>query len=87
MMAYQNIAVLNGYGIKKINWNIYNRWGILVFSTNDIAEGWDGKFKDEFNDQSKINLTPIFNQYLNYKDIPILELKKGSKKLEFRERF
>lgn len=37
-----------------------------------------------FNKESNINLTPVFNQYLRYKDIPILELKKGSKKLEYR---
>ena len=30
-----------------INFNlkIYNRWGELVFSTNDSKKGWDGKFK------------------------------------------
>lgn len=26
---------------------IYNRWGNLVFSTTDINEGWDGTFKGE----------------------------------------
>ncbi|MBO9573804.1 MAG: Ig-like domain-containing protein, partial [Chitinophagaceae bacterium] len=25
--------------------NIYNRWGNLLFTTNNITEGWDGKFK------------------------------------------
>jgi len=25
--------------------SIYNRWGTLVFETNDIAHGWDGTFK------------------------------------------
>ena len=37
-----------------------------------------------FNKESKINLTLIFNQYLRYKNIPELELKRTSKKLEFR---
>jgi gliding motility-associated-like protein len=26
---------------------IYNRWGQLVFETNDITKGWDGRYKDE----------------------------------------
>lgn len=25
--------------------NIFNRWGELLFSTNDISKGWDGKFR------------------------------------------
>jgi gliding motility-associated-like protein len=24
--------------------NIYDRWGTLVFKTNDLQEGWDGTF-------------------------------------------
>lgn len=37
-----------------------------------------------FNKESKMNLTPIFNQYLRYKNIPELEIKSNSKKLEYR---
>jgi aminopeptidase N len=37
-----------------------------------------------FNQESKMNLTPIFNQYLNYKKTPALELKLNKKKLEFQ---
>ncbi len=29
----------------KFNMFIYNRWGQLVFETDDAAEGWDGTFK------------------------------------------
>lgn len=36
---------INGYGIDKVTWNIYNRWGILVFTTNDKNQGWDGTYK------------------------------------------
>lgn len=25
--------------------NIYNRWGNLLFTTNNVAQGWDGRFK------------------------------------------
>ena len=28
-------------------WDIFNRWGQKVFSTNSINEGWNGQFKNE----------------------------------------
>ena len=36
---------VRGYGIAKMDWRIYNRWGVLVFSSNDQKIGWDGKYK------------------------------------------
>lgn len=39
---------------------------------------------DFFNQKSGLNLTPIFNQYLKYVNIPILELKLENKRLQFR---
>ncbi len=33
-------------GIKEFNYfRVFNRWGQLVFFTNNIGEGWDGRFK------------------------------------------
>ncbi len=26
---------------------VFNRWGTVVFSTNDIGKGWDGKYKNQ----------------------------------------
>ena len=37
-----------------------------------------------FNKESGLNLTPIFNQYLNYKNIPTFEFKINKKKLVYR---
>lgn len=37
-----------------------------------------------FNTKSGMNLTPIFDQYLRYKNIPKLEVKLKKKKLEYR---
>ncbi|RFC54886.1 PKD domain-containing protein [Brumimicrobium aurantiacum] len=31
-----------GIGIESIDFKIYNRYGQMVFSTNDLDEGWDG---------------------------------------------
>ncbi len=36
---------VRGFGIKKMVWRIYNRWGTLVFETSDRTQGWDGTYK------------------------------------------
>ena len=36
---------VKGFGITKMIWRIYNRWGVLVFETADRNEGWDGTYK------------------------------------------
>ncbi|GAB2822970.1 hypothetical protein GCM10027043_25010 [Ferruginibacter profundus] len=44
--SYNNgIVKVEGFGVGKMSWKIYNRWGQLVFSTNNITQGWDGTFK------------------------------------------
>lgn len=35
---------VHGFGIEKMNWVIYNRWGQVVFQTTNITEAWDGTF-------------------------------------------
>ena len=37
-------AVVFGYGIAKLTFRIFNRWGQLMFETNDPRRGWDGRF-------------------------------------------
>jgi aminopeptidase N len=39
---------------------------------------------DFFNKQSERNLTPVFNQYLRYAKIPVLQLKLDGKNLQYR---
>ncbi len=33
-----------GIGIKSFQMTIYNRWGELIYITNDITKGWDGTY-------------------------------------------
>ncbi len=41
-----DIVYVRGWGIKElIEFSIYNRWGQLMFKSNDMNYGWDGKFK------------------------------------------
>ena len=36
---------VRGFGIKKMNWTIYNRWGQAIFQSGTPKIGWDGTFK------------------------------------------
>lgn len=38
-------AVVIGYGVEKMLFRIYNRWGQMVYESSDPDQGWDGKYK------------------------------------------
>jgi gliding motility-associated-like protein len=40
-----SIIFVRGFGITKMKFIIWNRWGQKVFETNDKNIGWDGKYK------------------------------------------
>ncbi|MBP6456088.1 MAG: PKD domain-containing protein [Chitinophagaceae bacterium] len=40
-----DVIYVQGYGIEKMVWRIYNRWGELVFESTNQESGWDGKYK------------------------------------------
>jgi gliding motility-associated-like protein len=40
-----SVVYVRGYGIGKMDWRIYNRWGELVFRSSNKREGWDGFYK------------------------------------------
>ena len=43
-----DFAFVRGWGIKEfLEVKIYNRWGQLVFESNDLYRGWDGTYKGE----------------------------------------
>ncbi len=40
-----DVIYVDGWGIRKLNYfRIFNRWGQLLFESNDIKVGWDGLF-------------------------------------------
>lgn len=40
-----SVVLVRGFGIAKMQFTIWNRWGQKVFETNDRNIGWDGKVK------------------------------------------
>jgi gliding motility-associated-like protein len=38
-------AVVIGYGVAKLTFRIFNRWGEMVFESADVRQGWDGRYK------------------------------------------
>jgi gliding motility-associated-like protein len=40
-----SIVYVVGFGIAKMDWKIYNRWGQLIFASQDKSKGWDGTYK------------------------------------------
>ena len=46
-----NVVYIKGHGVQElIYFRIYNRWGEMVFETNDINQGWDGTYKGNAQD-------------------------------------
>ena len=39
------VVSVKGFGIGKMDWKIYNRWGQLIFHSTERTQGWDGTFK------------------------------------------
>jgi gliding motility-associated-like protein len=54
---------VRGFGIKQLSWKIYNRWGQLVFETNEYKNKWDGTYngKDQPMDVYVYTLDAVFS--------------------------
>lgn len=46
-----DIAYVQGYGVNKITWRIFNRWGQLIFTSLNLNTGWNGRFKGALQPQ------------------------------------
>jgi gliding motility-associated-like protein len=40
-----NTIYVRGFGIAKLRFVIWNRWGQKIFETESKQKGWDGKYK------------------------------------------
>ncbi len=40
-----DVVRVRGFGIQKMTWRIYNRWGKLVFQAASPSQAWDGKYQ------------------------------------------
>lgn len=42
-----DVIYVRGWGIEELLiWRIYNRWGEVVYESNDINQGWDGTYRN-----------------------------------------
>ena len=41
-----DLISVKGFGIREMNFMIFNRWGEMVFQTNDYNVGWDGTYRN-----------------------------------------
>lgn len=63
-----DFAILKSYGIvdQGYNYYVFDRWGTLIFYTNDITKGWDGTYKGEVAQQDaylyRIECIDIFGE-------------------------
>ena len=48
--------------VKEYKFEVYNRWGQLVYETEDVSDGWDGKYK------TKICQSGTYNWIVYYQD-------------------
>lgn len=62
-----------GKGISKVNFDVFNRWGERVFSSEDKDLGWDGKYKNQ-NAMAGVYAYRVYVEYVDGKS----EIKKGN---------
>jgi gliding motility-associated-like protein len=61
-----------GIGIVNYHMQIFDRWGMMIFETYDLYQGWDGRanggsgIAQQDTYVYKINLTDIFHQQHYY---------------------
>jgi gliding motility-associated-like protein len=61
-----DVIYVDGWGIKQLlEFKIYNRWGELLFESNDLKVGWDGKYKGEIQNVETYAYTVVAAMYSN----------------------
>lgn len=52
-----DMIFVKGFGIAKMDWKIYNRWGNLMFTSNSIKLGWNGRVNGNIQPQDVYQYT------------------------------
>ena len=68
---------VRGFGISKMIFRIFNRWGTLVYQSADRKQGWDGKYKGQLQPKEVYHyvLDAVFSDGTKYQkkgDITLL---------------
>ena len=58
---------VRGFGISNVSFQIFNRWGELVFATTDINTGWDGYYKGKLQPQDVYHYSAVVEFYTGEK--------------------
>ena len=45
-----DVLYVRGFGVKEMEFRLFNRWGELVFFTSDMDIGWDGTFRGQLQE-------------------------------------
>lgn len=71
-----------GIGIDSYVLRVFNRWGELLFETNDLSEGWDGTYQGALCPQGSyvyaVDLTNVFGRFKRYRGMLLLLPSPGS---------
>ena len=43
--GFNDVLYMRGFGVKTVTMRIYNRYGNVVFETDNMSKGWDGTYK------------------------------------------
>ncbi len=68
--GHNDVLYVRSSVVQELYFAVYNRWGEMVFETNDITKGWDGTYKGMLADPA------VFAWYLRAKCVNGDELKK-----------
>jgi len=58
---------VRGFGVSKLSFQIFNRWGELVFATTDVNAGWDGYYKGKLQAQDVYHYSAVVEFYTGEK--------------------
>ncbi len=65
-----SVIYVRGFGIEKMNWRIYNRWGELIFESDNKKKGWDGYYK------GKLQPTDVYTYTLDVEFVDGQKVRK-----------